>query len=89
MSGGKQRLGRPYVPKAWCRCRAVIRALAPSVRYLARTLSAAVTRSPLIWLIAAVRALTADVRAARRTRRHSTGPSLAFGIAVVRPSSID
>ena len=71
------------------RCRAVISAAVAIARYFARILSGAETRSALIWLMAAVRALIAEARPERTIRRHSTGPSLAFGIAFVRPSSTD
>lgn len=52
---------------------------------LARSVSGADTSKPLIWLIVALLAFIADAREARRTRRHSTGPSFAFGTAVLSP----
>ena len=81
--------GSAICPEGLVRCRAGISAEVASARYFARSLSGAETRSALIWLMAAVRALMADARPERRIRRHSTGPSLAFGIALVRPSSTD
>src|SRR5687768_4990954 len=81
--------GSAVCPEGLVRCRAVISADVASDRYFARSLSGAETRRPLIWLIAAVRAFNAEARPARRIRKHSTGPSLAFGTDVVRPSSTD
>lgn len=70
--------GSAICPEGRVRCRAVISAVAPSARYFARSLSGAESGSPLIRLMAAVRALTADVRAARGTRRHSNGAVFGF-----------
>lgn len=42
---------------------------------------------PLIWLIAWVRALTAERLATCRDRMDSTSPSLAFGTALARPAA--
>ena len=53
----------------------------------AATCSGAVTSSPLSWLTAAVRALTAERRAARSIRIASTGPSADFGHAAASPDS--
>ena len=41
----------------------------------------------LIWLMVAVRSLTADDLVVRNTRRDSTSPSAPFGAAVARPES--
>ena len=51
------------------------------------TCSADVTSSPLSWLAATVRALTAERRAAHSTRIASTGPSADFGQPVASPDS--
>jgi hypothetical protein len=52
-----------------------------------RRLAGAVTSSPLSWLMAAVRALTAPLRAVRSARIDSTIPSRRLGAAVAVPAS--
>ena len=52
-----------------------------------RRLAGAVTSSPLSWLMAAVRALTAPLRAVRSARIDSTIPSRRLGAAVATPAS--
>ncbi len=78
-------VGSAVSPLGRSRAQALIRAAAVRPRSCSRDGAGAVTIRLLIWLIVWVRALMALLRATRRARIASTGPSWVFGTVAARP----
>lgn len=77
------------LPEGRERASAVIIADVGRPRNFARIVSGAETSRLRIWLMAIVGSFMAEVRAVRRMRRHSTGPSLVLGVEMPRSASTD